>query len=218
MKKPTLPLSTFSAPPPMDSSSSPSSSQPQKAPPGEIQDDLAHIEVKFDKATDEPSATQPPKSAVNHSNKHSPVISTNANAGFSLKNPVSSFRSWVTNKKSSKDDSTVPPESTYKKIDTTPIPRKNSVESDSSKRARTNSASISTSTAVNHSQEATNPPSTRVKKKSSFSLRSNNPMALLKRTSDTTGANTNELESNEQTSGTGGPLDYLKNLVRGEKQ
>jgi hypothetical protein len=61
-----------------------------------------------------------------------------------------------------------------------------------------------------------NASASRVKKKSSFSLRNNNPITPLKKTSETT----NETESTEQTTGggTGGPFGYLKNLVRGEKQ
>ena len=208
-----------------------------KNQPGENLDDLENIEVKFDKTTataDEQSSTAQSKSSsssMNNNNKHSSPMSTNNNPGFSLKNPVSSFRSWVTNKKSSKDDQDP---STFKKVETTPIPRKNSVESDTTKRSRTSSASITTS---NYIQDSTNSQTTsttaaRAKKKSSFSLRSNNPITLLKRTSDTTTLSTspppptttamtmmtNEIESTEQTSGTGGPLGYLKNVVRGEKQ
>ncbi|CAF4440941.1 unnamed protein product, partial [Adineta steineri] len=68
--------------------------------------------------------------------------------GFSLKNPVSSFRSWVSNKKSSKEEPILTTDqslsTTYKKIDTSPTPRKSSIESDSSKRNRTNSATVTT--------------------------------------------------------------------------
>jgi len=105
-----------------------------------------------------------------------------------------------------------------KKIDTSPTPRKSSIDSDTTKRNRTNSASVTTTTTTtdnnNHQETTTN--SAHVKKKSSFSLRSNNPISLLKRTSDTP----NETESNEQTGtgSSGGPFGYLKNLVRGEKQ
>ena len=188
---------------------------------GDNQDDLEHIKIKLDKNFDEQSATTTPKSSTN--NKHSPSTNPNsaATGGFSLKNPVSSFRSWVTNKKTSKDDSTPIEQSTsttYKKIDTTPTPRKSSIDSDSTKRNRTNSATTTTPTSTvnnNHQESAGN--SKGVKKKSSFSLRSNNPINLLKRNPDTT----NENESNEQTgTGTsgGGAFGYLKNLVRGEKQ
>jgi hypothetical protein len=199
-------------------------SVPLKINPGENHDDLEHIEIKFETNSDEQSTTQ--KSTIN--NKHSPNTNnpnSTANSGFSLKNPVSSFRSWVTNKKSSKEDTTPIEQSTYQKIDTSPTPRKSSFESDS-KRNRTNSASVTTTTSSNNHQDiqintSSSTNSTRVKKKSSFSLRSNNPITLLKRTSETTN-NTNETESTEQTgTGTGGgagPFGYLKNLVRGEKQ
>jgi hypothetical protein len=209
---------------PQPSSIPDSSSIPLKSNPGEIHDDLEHIEVKFDEQS---TGTTPQKSSIN--NKHSPNPNpTTTSGGFSLKNPVSSFRSWVTNKKSSKEDTTLNEQSTYKKIDTSPTPRKGSFELDSTKRNRTNSASVTTTTTTTNSnyediQINASINSARVKKKSSFSLRSNNPITLLKRTSETTN-NTNETESTEQTgTGTGGgggagPFGYLKNLVRGEKQ
>jgi hypothetical protein len=222
-----------SSPIPISETKPTSSSIPVKSNPGENHDDLEHIEVKFDKNLGEQSTTTTQKSSIN--NKHSPNNNNNnpnktANSGFSLKNPVSSFRSWVSNKKSSKEDTTPMEQSsstTYKKIDTSPTPRKSSFESDSTKRNRTNSASITTTTNSNHQDIQINASSlinsARVKKKSSFSLRSNNPISLLKRTSETTN-NTNETESTEQTgTGTGGgggagPFGYLKNLVRSEKQ
>jgi hypothetical protein len=178
-----------------------------KINPGDNHNDLEHIEIKLDKNSEEQSTTSTQKSSTN--NKHSPSNNPNsaASGGFSLKNPVSSFRSWVTNKKSSKDDATPIEQSTsstYTKVDTSPTPRKSSSDSDTSKRNRTNSATTTPTT--NNHQEAN---SARVKKKSSFSLRSNKPET------------TNENDSNEQTgtgSSGGGAFGYLKNLVRGEKQ
>ena len=190
-----------------------SSSVPTKTHSGDNPNDLEQIEVKLDKTSDEQSTINQ-KSPSN--NKHSPAnnqANSAASGGFSLKNPVSSFRSWVSNKKTSKDDSTrieQSPSATYEKIDTSPTPRKSSIESDTTKRNRTNSAT----TTNNHQETSTNQKG--VKKKSSFSIRSNNQTSLLKRAPETT----NDNESNEQT-GTGhssGAFGYLKNLVRGEKQ
>ena len=86
---------------------------------------------KFDKNNDESSSIQ--KHSTNNSNN-----STTTSGGFSLKNPVSSFRSWVSNKKSSKEDSTINHSITsYGKIDTSPTPRKSSLGSTTTKRIRT---------------------------------------------------------------------------------
>ncbi|CAF3389230.1 unnamed protein product [Rotaria socialis] len=225
------PLTTVSSQPPSSSSNSiietksDSSSTTVKSIPGDNHDDIEHIELKFNnKTSDEQSIAISQKSPI--SNRHS--LNNNphstSSGGFSLKNPVSSFRSWVSNKKSSKEDSLSSEQSsssTYKKIDTSPTPRKSSFGSEATKRNRTNSASATTTN--NHDQDiqinATSPNnSQRVKKKASFSLRSSNPISLLKRSPETPN-NTNENESNEQI-GTGGsgPFGYLKNLVRGEKQ
>ena len=182
--------------------------------PGEMHNELDQIDVKFEKISDEQSTH--PKSSLN-SNKHSPHASNPS--GFSLKNPVSSFRSWVTNKKSSKEE-VLSPDQSSKPFDSSSSNQSNTpLESDSGKRNRTNSASMSSST-VNSNHQIDNPNnassasnSTRVKKKSSFNMRPNNPMTLLKRNSETT---SNENESTEQTANTG-PLGYLKNLVRGDK-
>ncbi|CAF4617066.1 unnamed protein product [Rotaria sp. Silwood1] len=203
-----------------------SSSTTVKPNPGDNNNDLEHIEIKFTKNSDEQSIATTQKSSTNNktssnnnNNNNNPHSTT---SGFSLKNPVSSFRSWVSNKKSSKEDSSTTEQSTsstYKKIDTSPTPRKTSMESDTTKRNRTNSASATTTN--NYEQDIqtkpTSPPtSQRVKKKSSFSLRSNNPISLLKRTPETTN-NTNEIESTEHT-GTGtGPFGYLKNLMSTNK-
>ena len=197
-----------------------SSSASIKPKPG---DDLEHVEVKFDKNSDEQSIPTSQKSLIHNKYSFSTNPHSTASSGFSLKNPVTSFRLWVSNKKSSKEDPLAVQPSTstnYKKIDTSPTPRKSSIEIDSTKRNRTNSASATT--ANNHDQEiqissTSSTSSTRVKKKSSFSLRSNNPISLLKRTSETTN-NMSETESTEQTGTGGGPFGYLKNLVRGEKQ
>ncbi|UJR23080.1 hypothetical protein I4U23_026103 [Adineta vaga] len=204
-----------------------SSSTPLKSNLGDNNhDDLEHIEIKLEKTSDEHSTTLSSKSTA--SNRHSPQnTNSTATSGFSLKNPVSSFRSWVSNKKTnSKDDSTFSDQSlnsTCKKIETTPTPRKSSIELDTSKRSRTNSATVPNSNSYHQETDSINNPA-RVKKKSSFSIRSNNPISLLKRTSETppttttTTTNPNEIDSIEQ-SGTGNtPLGYLKNLVRGEKQ
>ena len=189
-----------------------SSSIPSKNPPGENHAELEQIEVKFDQTSDEQFTSTNPKSPQN-SNKHSPHHShPTSSTGFSLKNPVSSFRSWVTNKKSSKEEPASSEHFSSKPTESALISQNSSVDSDSDKRIRTNSASITTNS--NHLQD--NQGSTRTKKKSSFSLRSNNPISLLKRTPETT-THTNESESSEATGGTG-PFGYLKNLVRGEKQ
>ncbi len=193
-----------------------SSSTPLKSNLGDNHDDLEHIEIKLDKNLDEQSTITTQKSSIN--NKHSPNNNPNSTAsgGFSLKNPVSSFRSWVSNKKSSKEDPTSTEQSAttpYKKIDTSPTPRKSSLESDSTKRTRTNSATVTTKNSY-HQENDTNTSSTRVKKKSSFSLRTNNAVSLIKRPSDTP-TNSNETE---QTGAGNSPFGYFKNLVRGEKQ
>ncbi|CAF1045454.1 unnamed protein product [Rotaria sordida] len=206
------------------------SSTTVKPNPGDNNNDLEHIELKFIKNSDEQSITTTQKSSINNknssnNNNNNPQSTTTTTAsGFSLKNPVSSFRSWVSNKKSSKEDSLSNEQSTnttYKKIDTSPTPRKTSIESDSTKRNRTNSASATTINS--HDQDIQINPisptnSQRVKKKSSFSLRSNNPISLLKRTTPETTNNTNEIESTEQTgTGTTGPFGYLKNLMSTNK-
>jgi len=184
--------------------------------------DLEHIEIKFNKNNDEYLSNQ------KHSTNNNSNISTTSSGGFSLKNPVSSFRSWVTNKKSSKEDSTINhPRTTYGKIDTSPTRRKSSISSDKTKRTRTNSASATTTSSVtnnNYQQQqlqqiqSNSSSSTRVKKKSSFTLRNTNPITLLKRTSETS-HNQTDLSSTEQTGaggGGGGPFGYLKHLVRGD--
>lgn len=178
-----------------------------KTNPGEMHNELDQIDVKFEKLSDDQSTK---------SNKHSPHTSNPS--GFSLKNPVSSFRSWVTNKKSSKEEVLSPDQST-KPVDSSFNQGNSTMESESGKRNRANSASMSSST-VNSNHQIDNPNnassasnSTRVKKKSSFNMRPTNPMTLLKRNSEST---SNETESTEQTANTG-PLGYLKNLVRGDK-
>ncbi len=116
---------------------------------------------------------------------------------------------------------------TYGKIDTSPTPRKSSLNSDATKRTRTSSASATTTSSVTnnyHQQQQqqlqlNSLSSTRVKKKSSFTLRNTNPIALLKRTPETN-HNQTDLSATEQTGagagGGGGPLGYLKHLVRGD--
>lgn len=180
------------------------------------QTDLEHIDIRFDKNL--------PDEQLSNA-KHSSNNKTNSNSGFSLKNPVSSFRSWVSNKKSAKDESINNHSITsYGKIDTSPTPRKVSANSDTNKRTRTNSASATTPSSVTNSnqqqtiQSNSSSSTTRVKKKSSFALRNTNPIALLKRTPETNHHQT-DLPSAEQTAGTGsggGPLGYLKQLVRGD--
>ncbi|CAF3756758.1 unnamed protein product [Adineta steineri] len=221
--------STTVKPPAISETKSDSISTSQKSNLGDNHDDLEHIEIKLDKNVDEQSTINSQKSSINNNNnnnnKHSPN-NTNPNTtttaaaastgGFSLKNPVSSFRSWVSNKKSSKEEPILTTDqslsTTYKKIDTSPTPRKSSIESDSSKRNRTNSATVTTSNSYQQDNIETNPNSKGIKKKSSFSLRSNNPITLLKRTPETTN-DSNETESIEQ-SGTGNnPFGYLKNLM-----
>jgi hypothetical protein len=196
-------------------------STPLKSNSGDNPAELQHIEIKFDKTTEEQSTLNTQKSAI--TNKHSPtnINSTASGGGFSLKNPVSSFRSWVSNKKSSKEDAT-PIEQSSRKIETSPTTRKSSIEFDSTQRNRTNSASVTTTTSTNNHQDiqsSTN--SARVKKKPSFSLRSSNPISAPKRTSEATNDET-DLSPTEQIATTGGggngPFGYLKNLVRGEKQ
>jgi len=158
-----------------------------KSSPGDHQE-LERIELNFSKESDDSTG------------KHSP-------SGFSLKNPVSSFRSWVSNKKTAKDDN-LPFES---KSDASNDPN-------SMRRTRTNSASIMSSTSS--ASPISSPSSTSpTKKKSSFSLRNPNPMSLLKRTSDTNN-NDSDQPTTESTAAApgGGALGYLKNLVRGEKQ
>jgi hypothetical protein len=197
-------------------------SKPISSSTGDRHTDLEHIEIKLDKTHDEHLSNQ------KHSTHNS---TTTTSGGFSLKNPVSSFRSWVSHKKSSKEDSTITTMNhsitTYGKIDTSPTPRKSSLNSDASKRTRTNSASATTTSSVtNNNQQQqqqqiqTNSSSAaRVKKKSSFTLRNTNPIALLKRTSETN-HHQPDLSSPEQTGagsgGGGGPFGYLKHLVRGD--
>ncbi len=208
-----------------------SQSKPVSSSTGDQHNDLGHIEIKFDKPNDEYSSNPKHSTITNTSNSTTTTTST---GGFSLKNPVSSFRSWVSNKKSSKEDSPITTMNhsitTYGKIDTSPTPRKSSLNSDTTKRTRTNSASATTTSSVtnNHQQQQQQNQSnsslssaTRVKKKSSFTLRNTNPIALLKRTPETNHHQT-DLSSTEQT-GTGGgggggsgPFGYLKHLVRGD--
>ena len=182
---------------------------------GDKHTDLEQIEVKLEKTTD-PSQPNP-----KHSNP-----TTNNSGGFSLKNPVSSFRSWVSHKKGSREDSATMNHSntTYGKIDTTPIPRKSSFGSDTSKRNRTNSASASqtaSTTQNHHGDETSSSPatSTRPKKKSSFAFRSANPIALLKRTAETnhqSGSSSGPEQTGTAGGGGGGAFGYFKNLVRGD--
>ena len=153
------------------------------SPPGDQQQQQQHelerIELNF---SDESTG------------KHSP-------SGFSLKNPVSSFRSWVSNKKTAKDDN---------------LPFESKSEPNDTRRTRTNSASVMSS---NTSSPPTHPASTSpTKKKSSFSLRNPNPMSLLKRTSDTNNNDSDPTATSTEAAAGGGALGYLKNLVRGEKQ
>ena len=192
-----------------------SQSKPNTTSTGDKRVDLEQIDFKIERTNDVSPADA---KHSNHSNS----------TGFSLKNPVSSFRSWVSHKKLSKEDSTTMNHSktTYGKIDTSPTPRKlSSSGSDNSKRIRTNSASashpsilvqnhqvdISTSTTASTSSD-------RVKKKSSFNFRHANPISLLKRTAEPSNQSINS-STNEATS-TGGnttsPLGYLKSLVRGD--
>ena len=206
------------------------SSTGDKQQPQQQHADLDKIEVKVDKKVE----------SVQQNQKHS-----NTSSGFSLKNPVSSFRSWVTQKKSAKEDSTRLNHSatSYGKIDTSPTPRKSSSDFDNLKRTRTNSASASNASSAIHNHHhqdvpsnPSSPPSTslspsssaaRVKKKSSFTLRHTNPIALLKRTAETnhqTAVNTsNNDPTGHSSSGgaggsgsSGGAFGYLKSLVRGE--
>ncbi|CAF2488016.1 unnamed protein product [Rotaria sp. Silwood2] len=193
---------------------------------GDQHTDLEHTQINSDKNHDKHVSHQ--KHSTNNSH-HS-----TASGGFSIKHPVSSFRSWVSHKKSSREDSITK----YGKIDTSPTPRKLSLSSDTTKRTRTNSASATTTSSVinNHHQQQQQQPTqsnsfsatsaTRVKKKSSFTLRNTNPIALLKRTPETN-HNQTDLSSTEQTGagggaggggggGGGGPFGYLKHLVRGD--
>lgn len=196
-----------------------------KSTPGDNQNELERIDLKFDRNSDD-SRTTTDKSSTNN-NKHSPTANPSPGA-FSLKNPVSSFRSWVSNKKSSKEEPTpnesaTSASSSYRKIDTSPTTRKVSIDGDATKRNRTNSASIPTSNSHQQAETSAGSPvnAARVKKKSSFSLRSTNPISLLKRTAETSNTNEADLPSTEPTGGaggSGGPFGYLKNLVRGEKQ
>jgi hypothetical protein len=188
--------------------------------------DLEHIEIKLEKTNDE-QIHNPKHSTNNHTNSAS-TTSGGGGGGFSLKNPVSSFRSWVSNKKSSKDDPSSSPKinhsiTTYGKIDTSPTPRKLSLGSDTTKRTRTNSASATTTSSVinnNHHQQiqsnSSATSSTRVKKKSSFTLRNTNPIAMLKRTPETNHNQTDISSTEHSGTGGGGPFGYLKNLVRGD--
>lgn len=157
--------------------------------------------------------------------KHS---NQSSSSGFSLKNPVSSFRSWVSNKKSSKEDAMTMNHSktNYGKIDTSPTPRKSSSSSsDNGKRNRTNSASAGTNNypVQNHQVDSptnltTSNSSNRGKKKSSFNFRHNNPISLLKRTTENNSQSINS-PTNETANSTGtatSPLGYLKSLVRGD--
>jgi hypothetical protein len=203
-----------------------SQSKPVSSSTGDQHNELEHIEMKFDKTNEEYSFNP----------KHSTMNNTSTSTGgFSLKNPVSSFRSWVSNKKSSKEDSSITTMNhsvtTYGKIDTSPTPRKSSLNSDAIKRTRTNSASATTTSSVTnnyHQQQqeqqqqnqsnSSLSSTTRVKKKSSFTLRNTNPIALLKRTPETNHHQT-DLTSSEQTGtggGGGGPFGYFKHLVRGD--
>ncbi|CAF3395040.1 unnamed protein product [Rotaria socialis] len=205
---------------------------------GDQHTDLEHVQINFDKNHDKHSSNQ--KHSTNNTNGS--IASGSGSGGFSIKNPVSSFRSWVSHKRSSKEDQIVNTNdrsiTKYGKIDTSPTPRKASVSSDTSKRTRTNSASATTTTSVinnnNNQQQQQQQPqqqqqtqsnsstvtsATRAKKKSSFALRNTNPIALLKRTPETN-HNQTDLSSTEQTGagggGGGGPFGYLKHLVRGD--
>ncbi|CAF1486118.1 unnamed protein product [Adineta ricciae] len=177
-------------------------------------DDLEHIEIKLEKTSEEQSTIPSSKSNIN--NRHSPqCANSTTTSGFSLKNPVSSFRSWVSNKKTSKEDPTSPDQSTNttcKKVETTPTPRKSSIDLDTSKRSRTNSATVPNTSSYYQENDTTNN-SARVKKKSSFSIRPTNPISLLKRSTEAPTANPTESEAMEQ-SGTGNTtFGYLKNLM-----
>lgn len=182
-------------------------------------DDLERIEIKLEKTSEEHSSIPSSKSTTN--NRHSPqCANSTTTSGFSLKNPVSSFRSWVSDKKTSKEDPTSPDQSTNstgKKVETTPTPRKSSVDLDTSRRSRTNSATVPNTSSYYQENDTTNN-SARIKKKSSFSIRPNNPIALLKRSSEAPTANPNESETMEQSGTSNTTFGYLKNLVRGEKQ
>ncbi len=204
-----------------------SQTKPISSSTGDRHTDLEHIEIKLAKTNDEHLSNQ--KHSTNNSNN------STTSGGFSLKNSVSSFRSWVSNRKSPKEDSTITSMNhsvtTYGKIDTSPTPRKSSLGSGITKRNRTNSASATTTTSVinnNHHQQpiqqsqtnsSSATSSTRVKKKSSFTLRNTNPIALLKRTSEAN-HNQTDISLTEQTGtgggGGGGPFGYFKNLVRGD--
>lgn len=176
----------FSATTSVKSEGSSSSTDELKSNSGETNNpEIENIELEFD------------AEKVVNNQKHSPSCS-NSGAGFSLKNPVSSFRSWVSNKKSSKDDSATNDSS--------------NISNDSNKRNRTNSASQSTTASMSNSSNdlsSVNIQSTRAKKKAPFSL--------LKRTSESNQSSNETDGSNPETTTTPGALGYLKNLVRGEK-
>ncbi|CAF4863891.1 unnamed protein product, partial [Rotaria magnacalcarata] len=224
------------------SSLSKSKQKPISSSTGDQHTDLEHVQINFDKNHDKHSSNQ--KHSTNNTNGS--TASGSGSGGFSIKNPVSSFRSWVSHKRSSKEEQIVNTNdrsiTKYGKIDTSPTPRKSSVSSDTSKRTRTNSASATTTTSVinnnnnnnnnnQHQQQQQQPTqsnsstatsTTRVKNKSSFALRNTNPIALLKRTPETN-HNKTDLSSTEQTGaggggggGGGGPFGYLKHLVRGD--
>ena len=185
--------------------------------------DREYIQINSDKNNDKPSLNQ----------KHSTnILNSSIESGsFSLKSPIDSFRTWVSNRKSPKDDSTITTVNRsvtkYGKIETSPTPRKLSLGSDTTKRARTNSASVTTALPVindcyhrdqqrqTQSNSASTTSSTLLKKRSSFTLRNTNPISLLKRTSE---ANHHQKDSplTEQAGGGEGPFGYLKNLVRGD--
>ncbi|CAF3934614.1 unnamed protein product, partial [Rotaria magnacalcarata] len=171
------------------SSLSKSKQKPISSSTGDQHTDLEHVQINFDKNHDKHSSNQ--KHSTNNTNGS--TASGSGSGGFSIKNPVSSFRSWVSHKRSSKEEQIVNTNdrsiTKYGKIDTSPTPRKSSVSSDTSKRTRTNSASATTTTSVinnnnnnnnQHQQQQQQPTqsnsstatsTTRVKNKSSFALR-----------------------------------------------
>ena len=199
----------------MKSDLSSSSTDELKSNSGDHHAELERIELEIGSHSDVE------KSSTN--NKHSPT-SSSSSSGFSLKNPVSSFRSWVSNKKSGKDDLNSAGDSAItnsnKKVETSPMLRKYSEEANETiQRNRTNSASM-TSPTTSTDLLASSPNTNRVKKKPSFSLRSNNPISLLKKSSETNNANESDPSSTDTSSTAtgGGALGYFKNLVRGDKQ
>lgn len=211
------------------STTSPSTPKPVSTSAGDRHTDLDQIDIRLEKNHHDSLPNS--KHSINNSTTTS---TSSGGSGFSLKNPVSSFRSWVSNKKTTREESGTSSMNhsmtTYGKIDTSPTPRKSSISSSATRRNRTNSASATTTTSVlNHHQQqnqtnssspSTTTGTTRVKKKSSFALRNTNPISLLKRTSDTSHnqANVSPTEQAGTSGGGGGagPFGYFKNLVRGD--